>query len=593
MMIVPNDDDDDTGRLDEPPWTVDLRNLAHTRTRTRTHNSHDTLTYLLPFAGASHDGAMIAYNADSPALFGYLYHYPASHHEPGTMRSVYDWDSGVYLGEIPEAEETYNVVGNTNEHGLVIGETTFGGVQVLDGTQTDGKIDYGSLIWITLQRAKTCAEAIKIMDSLMNTYGYYSGGESFSLADYEGNVWIMEVIGKGKDFKGAVWVAQRIPDGSLAAHANQARITTFARNDPDNFLYSPDVVDIAIHYKLWNATNDPLDFSFSDVYAPLNFLSARQGEARVWSIYSQLLGDEFAAEFLDYARGTDLKQRMPLYITPPHKLTVQDVSQLLTSHYENTPLDSSVDVGAGIFNSPYRPRPLAWKYNGTMYHNERSVATPKTGWSFVAQVRSWMPRPLATVTWHSCDDSSTSPRVPVYSVSTAVSSAYGGKGAQDGVMEPILKFDLSKAFWVQNMVSNLCYSRWRDIYPVVRQKIDKIHDDFVRQLSIADQRAKDLLETKGIDAAVRFLTLVSVNAGNKMHSSWMDFYGELFVTYRDFYTIVPQPESPGCGCDPIEPGLSPETQQRIIAETKDHYKVQDDSNHHPDLKGMERSAAIM
>ena len=255
------------------------------------------------------------------------------------------------------------------------------------------------------------------MDELLNTYGYYSGGESFSLADHEGEVWIMEVIGKGKDFTGAVWVAQRVPDGSVAAHANQARITTFARDDPENFLYADDVVDIAIHYGLWDATADPLQFSFSDVYNPLSFLSARQGEARVWSIFSNLLGSDFADEYLDYAQGIDLSRRMPLYITPARKLSVKDVANLMTSHYEDTPLDSSKDVGAGIFGSPYRPRPLAWTYNGTMYHNERSVATPKTGWSFVANVRPRLPLPIACVTWHASDDSSTAPRVPLYSSS--------------------------------------------------------------------------------------------------------------------------------------------------------------------------------
>ena len=534
---------------------------------------------------------MIAYNADSPTLFGFLYHYPAATHPPGTMRSVYDWDSGVYLGDIPEAEETYNVVGNTNEHGLIIGESTFGGVEQLAWTQTDGKLDYGSLIYITLQRTKTCREAIALMDELMNTYGYYSGGESFSLADHSGEVWIMEVIGKGKDYTGAVWAAQRIPDGAVAAHANQARITTFDRNDPDNFLYAADVVDIAIHYGLWNKTANPLDFSFSDVYAPLSFLSARQGEARVWSIFSQLLGPDFAADFLNYAQGTNLARRMPLYIVPPQKLTVQDVSHLLTSHYEDTPLDSSKDVGAGIFESPYRPRPLAWTFNKTRYHNERSIATPKTGWSFVAQVRPWLPTPLSCITWHASDDSSTAPRVPVYSSSTAVSKAFAGLGAQDGVVEPILQFDVTKAFWVQNMVSNLCYSRWRDIYPVLRQKIDQVHDDFVGKVALIDQRAAQLLQDKGQKDAVHYLTLMSVNFGNKLHQTWWDFYGTLFAQFRDFYTIVPKPEDPACGCDAIEPGLSPETQQRIIQETKDHYKVQDNGDDHPDL--LLRSTSIM
>uniref|UniRef100_A0A7S3LFR9 Dipeptidase n=1 Tax=Amphora coffeiformis TaxID=265554 RepID=A0A7S3LFR9_9STRA len=545
-------------------------------------------TDILVTPGASHDGAMIAYNADSPTLFGYLYHYPASQNPPGTIRSVYDWDSGVYLGDIPEVAETYNVIGNTNEHGLVIGETTFGGVMEQN---TEGKIDYGSLIWITLQRAKTCREAIALMDELVNTYGYYSEGESFSLADHSGEVWILEMIGKGNDFKGAVWVAQRIPDGSVAAHANQARITTFDRDDPDNFMYAADVVDIAVHYGLWDKDADESTFSFSDVYAPLNFLSARQGEARVWSIFSQILGEDFAANYLNYARGTDLTRRMPLYITPPQKLTVKDVSHLLTSHYENTPLDSSVDVGAGIFGSPYRPRPLAWNYNNTLYHNERSVATPKTGWSFVAQIRLGMPAPLSCVTWFASDDSSTAPRVPFYSSSTAVSPAFAGKGAQDGVTEPILQFDLTKAFWVQNMVSNLCYSRWRDIYPVLRRKIDDLQDQFAHQIAISDQRALQLYNDKGVEAAVKYLTLVSVNAGNKLHSAWMEFYGQLFVTYRDFYTIVPKPEEPSCGCDAIEPGLSPETQRRIVQETADHYKVQDDSKDHPDL--LRTTATIM
>ena len=430
------------------------------------------------------------------------------------------------------------------------------------------------------------------MDELLNTYGYYSGGESFSLADHEGEVWIMEVIGKGKDFTGAVWVAQRVPDGSVAAHANQARITTFARDDPENFLYADDVVDIAIHYGLWDATADPLQFSFSDVYNPLSFLSARQGEARVWSIFSNLLGSDFADEYLDYAQGIDLSRRMPLYITPARKLSVKDVANLMTSHYEDTPLDSSKDVGAGIFGSPYRPRPLAWTYNGTMYHNERSVATPKTGWSFVANVRPRLPPPIACVTWHASDDSSTAPRVPLYSSSSSISKAFAGKGAQDGVTEPILKFDLSKAFWVQNMVSNLCYSRWVDIYPDVRAKIDEIHDQFVQHVKTVDQRAVSILREDGAEAAVRYLTLMSVNAGNKLHHIWMEFYGELFVKYRDFYTILSNPSDPGCGCDALEPGLGSETQRRIVQETKDHYKVRDNGGDHPDVV-LEHSSEVM
>jgi dipeptidase len=535
--------------------------------------------------GASKDGAMIAYNADSPELFGYLYHYPAATYEEGTQLKVYDWDSGVYLGEIDQVSETYNVVGNTNEHGLIIGESTFGGVETLAWTQKDGKLDYGSLIYITLQRAKTCREAMHIMSDLLNTYGYYSGGESFSLADHAGEVWMMEVIGKGPLYgKGAVWVAQKIPDGMVASHANQARITTFARDDPDNFLYAPDVVDVALYYGIFSADADPLTFSFSDVYDPLTFINARQGEARVWSIFSQILGDDFAAEYLGYAQGIDLTRRMPLYVQPPEKLGVADVMRLLTSHFENTPLDSSVDVGAGIFGSPYRPRPLSWTYNGTMYHNERSVATPKTGWSFVAVVRPWMPAELSSLTWFASDDSSTAPRVPVYSSSVVIPKAYAGKGSQDGVVEPILKFDLTKAFWVQNMVSNFAYFRWNDIYPVVRRKIEALQLDFEKKVSMVDQRAVELYNEKGVDEAVKYLTLFSVNAGNKLHEMWFEFYGELFVTFRDFYTILAKENSPGCGCQAIEPGLSSETKARVVKETGNHYKVMGGSEDHPDLK---------
>jgi dipeptidase len=372
-------------------------------------------TDILVTPGASVEGsAMIAYNADSPTLFGSIYHYSANY----SWNSIYDWDSGVYLGDIqPETETTYNVVGNSNEYGLVIGESTFGGVRILAYNQTDATIDYGSLIWLTLQRAKTVPEAIQTMVHLMDTYGYASAGESFSLADASGQVWMMEVIGRGNDIwdeqgqrkLGAVWVAQRIPDGMVAAHANQARITTFPREDPTNCLYAEDVVEVAVHYGLYDAEADPLAFSFADVYDPLDFIGARQGEARVWSIFSQISADPaFAQHYQEYALGNDLELRMPLYLQPKDKLTKEDVMHLMTSHYENTVMDASQDVGSGLFASPYRPRPLVWSLeenaensslrskekqkSTTQYHNERSIATAKTGWSFVAEIRPHMPR---------------------------------------------------------------------------------------------------------------------------------------------------------------------------------------------------------
>jgi dipeptidase len=593
-------------------------------------SSHNTVitacTDILMTPGASADGsAMIAYNADSPTLFGVLYHYPKTKKNATTtttrmtkkqqLRKVYDWDSGVYLGEIDESHvhETYNVVGNANEHGLVIGESTFGGVAVLAGTpQTDAILDYGSLIYITLQRAKTCREAIRIMSSLLDEYGYYSAGESFSLADATtGEVWIMEVIGRGNDYyydsdsgkkkkKGAVWVAIQIPDGAVAAHANQARITTFPRNDPDHCLYADDVVDVAVHYGLYPATANPNDFSFSDVYDPgkllfflvlflapcccclcscsrphhvslflppptdslschfsfgiiieshetADFLTTRHGDARVWSIFSKIVDTTgtFESSFQSYAMGQDLTHRMPLYVIPFKKLAVDDVMRLLASHYEHTSLDSSLDVGAGLFETPYRPRPLVWTLddddadaddneiqNGApkqQYHNERSVATAKTGWTFVAQVRPYMPAPLSALIWFACDDSSTVPRTPVYASSTAIAPPYAGSGSQDGAFSPLLDFDLGKAFWVQNMVSNFAYYRWSDVYPVLRQRIDSIQQDFMAKVTMADERAlelyKDGSSAQDVENAIQFVTQFSVNAGNKLHQDWIQFYG--------------------------------------------------------------------
>ena len=521
---------------------------------------------------------------------------------------MYDWDSGVYLGDIPQAVETYNVVGNSNEHGLVIGESTFGGVSILAWNQTGAVMDYGSLIYITLQRCKTAQEAIHTMVELMDTHGYASGGESFSIADRSGDVWMMEVIGRGNEAskKGAVWVAVKIPNGAVAAHANHARITTFPRDDPENCLFAPDVVDIAVQYGLYPADADPLDFSFSDTYDPLDFLGARQGEARVWSIFAQIADTtgDFARQYQPYALGEDLSHRMPLYITPAQKLSARDVMHLMTSHYEGTPMDSSVDVGAGLFASPYRPRPLVWDYktkDGTSikYHNERSIATAKTGWSFVAEIRPWMlPAPLAVVSWYALDDSSTAPRVPIYGSGRKIAPPYHGQGTQDGVSKfnalaltiiseisefvadtiafvsatPILHFDLKKAFWVQNMVSNFCYWRWSDIYPLLRAKIDSIQEEFERQIQLVDQRALDAYNELGEHEAVRYVTLFGVNAGRKLHEEWLNFYGELFVRFRDYYDFEIDDE-PSCGCKAKEPGLSALMKDRIIAETGDHYRV--------------------
>jgi dipeptidase len=335
------------------------------------------------------------------------------------------------LGEIPQVNQTFNVIGNGNERGLVIGESTFGGVEQLS-KQSGAIVDYGSMIYLTLQRASTAREAIQTMSDLMDTYGYYSEGESISIADSTtGEVWIMEVIGRGDSYgkKGAVWVAQKVPDGMITAHANQARITTFPRDDPDNCLYASDVVQVAMHYGLYPSDKDPLEFSFSDVFDPVGFTNARFSEARVWSILSQAADEDgsFQLKYQDYASGRDLKSRMPLFIEPYKKLSAFDVMNLMNSHYEGTELDGTLDTGGGVFGDPHRPRPLTWEYEGKTYFNERTVAIERTGWNFVAQLRPSMPRELSVLIWFASDDTSTAPRVPVYACSTTVADPYSGK----------------------------------------------------------------------------------------------------------------------------------------------------------------------
>jgi dipeptidase len=583
-------------------------------------------TNVLVTPGASMDGnPMIAYNADSGGLQGMLYHYPPTSNDATTattattttanMRKVYSWDTGVYLGEIPESPITYNVVGNTNEYGLVIAETTFGGVEILSGsgagsgtkhgkkqihTQQNAKIDYGSLIYITLQRCKNATEAIHTMTSLMDTYGYASEGESFSIADSNGHVWIMEVISRGSDKIGSVWVAMKIPDGMISAHSNQARITTFPRDDPTNCLYADDVVSLAKEVGLYAQNdNDPDDllFSFSDTYNPLTFLSARASEARTWSIFSMLADDNenqsFEKQYEDYAQGKNLTNRMPLYIKPKNKVSFENVMTVMSNHYENTILSSNDDIGSGPYAAPYRARPIQWNYNDKKYHNERSVATQQTGWNFIAQIRLNKPYPLSSVLWFAVDDSSTSPRFPVYGCSRDVSSAYSGKGTQDGVVSPLLDFNMEKSFWIQNMVSNFVYSRWEDAYPFLQTKLATIHEYFKKEVNIMDEELLLVLDNNNNNPddnkaswaieAIDDATSFSVKAGDWLHKEWTAFYGELFAKYRDYFIIEKDENDLVCNCNAKEVGFSDRFKAKIVEDTGDHYECLDDVIPGPDL----------
>lgn len=531
--------------------------------------------------GASVDGSsIISYNADSGSLYGSLYHYPAGDHPSGTMRNIYDWDSGAFLGQIPEVPHTYNVVGNMNEFGLVIGETTFGGAADLQ-SQPGAIMDYGSLIWVTLQRATNARSAIKLMGELMATNGYASEGESFSIGD-PNEVWIMELIGKGAYEMGAVWVARRVPDGYITGHANQARITTFPMDDPDNCIYSPDVVSFARSIGLYPASHEEAsdaDFSFSDVYDAVTFSGARFCEARVWTFFSAIMGPDFASQYQDYAQGYNLTNRMPLWVQPPaaHSLSLANVSQFMRDHYENTWFDMTgtrePDAGAMDWMSPQRIHPLTWSYNGLGYVNERPIATQQTGWNFVAQSRANVAAPLAGLLWFGVDDSSTTVHFPIYGSATRVPLAFAGQGAQDGVTTPILEFSMDNAFSVFNLMANWVYQRWDAMYPEVYDKILAIETGYAASIVALEKEATDLLkkDNNNIDIVIELLTAFSETTGNALVKEWGAFFGSIFMKYRDGYVITPNPEMAACGCDVGSAPYSNQWYGRIVTDTGDRY----------------------
>jgi dipeptidase len=470
--------------------------------------------------GASTDGSvMITYAADSHTLYGELYYRPAKDYPEGAMVDIYEWDTGKPLGKIKQVRHTYSVVGNMNEHQLAIGETTFTGREEL--IDTTGIIDYGSLIYLTLQRAKTAREAIQTIASLVEEYGYYSSGESFSIAD-KNEAWIMEIIGKGPGKKGALWVAVRIPDGYISGHANQARIQTFPLNDPENCLYAKDVISFA-REKGWFKGEDK-DFSFSDTYAPLNFGGARFCEIRVWSMFNKVSKD--VTKYWDYVTGHNLHNRMPLYIKPERKISLQDMMGFMRDHLEGTDLDMTKDFGAGPFGLPYRWRPLTWKVDTIEYCNERATATQQTGFSFVAQSRSWLPDPIGGILWFGVDDASSSVYMPMYCGITKVPESLA-EGNGD-----MLTYSETSGFWAFNFVANFCYLRYNVMIEDVKKVQHQLELHFIDTVSAIDKQASLLYKTNK-QKALQYITNFSVNAGNNAVKRWKDLGHYLLVKYID------------------------------------------------------------
>lgn len=534
-------------------------------------------TNFLITKGASNDGStMITYSADSHVLYGELYYWPEKDWEQGSMLEVYEWDTGKFLGTIPQVAHTYNVVGNMNNHQLAIGETTYGGRRELRG---EGIIDYGSLIYITLQRAKNAREAIKTMSELVEEFGYCSSGESFSIAD-KNEVWIMELIGKGPGKKGAVWVARRIPDGYISGHANQARITTFPLADGKKSIssreldkifdpaietvYAYDVIDLA-RDKGWFDGKDK-DFSFSDTYAPVDFGGARFCEARVWAMFNRV--NDKMEKYLDYAMGLDLSERMPLWIKPDQKLSVHDVMELMRDYYQDTPMDMAKDIGAGPFASTVRWRPMTWEVEGETYFNERATSTQQTGFSFVTQSRNWLPDPVGGIFWFGVDDTYYTVYSPMYCGMKAIPHSFE-QGNGD-----IMTFSDDAAFWVFNQVSNFAYHRRMPMEDDIKNKQRELEIGYIEETAMIDKIASEIFHTDP-SLAAKYVTDYSVKTGNNTVSEWKDFYAFIFTKYMDG-NVKEKREVPE-GYKYVtprlsQPGYSKEWYDTIVKGTGDKFK---------------------
>lgn len=520
---------------------------------------------------ASKDGSIfVSYNADSYGNFGVMQHFTAATHQQGEKRKVYEWERGGYLGEIDEAPVTYNVVGNMNEHQLCITETTFGGRPEL--VDTAGIIDYGSLIYITLQRAKTAREAIDVMDELVQRYGYNSSGETFSIAD-PNEAYILEMVGKGAGGHGAVWVAVRIPDEAVCVHANQSRIHQFMKLPKDQVLYSKDVITFARKLNLYNGKDE--DFDFANTYCPLDFGGARYCEARVWAVYNMYA--DGMERYLDYASGNDFKaEPLPLYIIPKRPIGIEDVRAGMRDHYDGTPLDMTHDLGAGVWLSPYRPRPLSWEMDGQKYFNERPVGTQQSGFAMISQLRNYLPNPVGGILWFSNDDAHTTPYTPVYCCATKVPDCYTTKYGN------AVKFSLKSAFWVQNWVSNMVYPRYSQLFPDLKKARDEMDNHYIAEQSRVEAKAKDLCNNHEVDKAVAYLTQYSSDAAQLMMDRWVELAEYLIVKYNDMVEKVDLPEGGfqvnSHGSDTISavvkgPGYDDAVKREIIRTTGDKFRV--------------------
>ena len=538
---------------------------------------------------ASTDGSVIcSYNADDYGMFIGLCHYPAAKHAAGDMRQIYNWDTGVYQGQIPEASETYNVIGNINEWQVTIGETTYGGREEM--VDTTGLIDYGSLIYITLQRSRSAREAIAVMTSLVEKYGYNSEGETFTICD-PNEAWILEMMGTGSDkallakqkLNRVVWVAQRIPDDAICGHANQSRIGKFfsgkkinakgvyptAKNQQADLYYSKDVVRYA-RLMGWYEGSDA-DFSWKWAYAAPDFGGRRYCDARVWSFFRHF--DNGFDRYLPWALGEDPNaEDMPLWIKPNRKVSVQDIEECMRDHYEGTALalDSNT-IGGGIWQMPYRPTPLSFEVDGKQYFNERPTSTQQTGFSYVSQMRSWLPRQVGGVLWFGNDDGNMVAYTPIYCGNTVQPECYNTPGAD------AVTFSDKNAYWVCNWVSNMVYPRYSQLFPSLKAVRDSLEQSYFSNQAAVEQKAKALCEQSEAEA-VKFLNNYSNEKAQQMLARWKQLATYLIVKFND---MIIKPEADGkftrtktgLGARPARPGYPAPYARHYVKQTGKKYAV--------------------
>ena len=538
---------------------------------------------------ASTDGSVIcSYNADDYGMFIGLCHYPAAKHAAGDMRQIYNWDTGVYQGQIPEAAETYNVIGNINEWQVTIGETTYGGREEM--VDTTGLIDYGSLIYITLQRSRSAREAIAVMTSLVEKYGYNSEGETFTICD-PNEAWILEMMGTGSDkalvakqkLNRVVWVAQRIPDDAICGHANQSRIGKFfsgkkinakgvyptAKNQQADLYYSKDVVRYARLMGWYEGTD--ADFSWKWAYAAPDFGGRRYCDARVWSFFRHF--DNGFDRYLPWALGEDPNaEDMPLWIKPNRKVSVQDIEECMRDHYEGTALAlDSTTIGGGIWQMPYRPTPLSFEVDGKQYFNERPTSTQQTGFSYVSQMRSWLPRQVGGVLWFGNDDGNMVAYTPIYCGNTVQPECYNTPGAD------AVTFSDKNAYWVCNWVSNMVYPRYSQLFPSLKAVRDSLEQSYFSNQAAVEQKAKALCEQSEAEA-VKFLNNYSNEKAQQMLDRWKQLATYLIVKFND---MIIKPEADGkftrtktgLGARPTRPGYPAPYARHYVKQTGKKYAV--------------------